>query len=291
MMWEGIVEFEAVAQTRSFTRAAARLNTSGAQISRKVASLERRLGVKLFNRTTRSVSLTEAGALYYAKVSDALSLLSDADNAMSELQKAPTGLIKMTAPVAYGEAFIAPLVNQFLRRYPDVRIDCQFTNDRVDIVEQGIDVAIRIGALEDSTLVAKKLATRQLFVCGSPDYFRQYPPPATPFELRDHQCLIGSQTQWRFRTDNKAIKLTVKGRARYNSGNALRDAALQGIGLVQLPEFYVKKNIASGELLEVLSESRDEREGVWALFPASKNMALPVRSLIDYIASQLADSN
>lgn len=289
MTWEGIVEFEAVAQTRSFTLAATRLNTSGAQVSRKVASLERRLGVKLFNRTTRSVSLTEAGVLYYAKVSDALSLLSDADNAMSELQKAPTGLIKMTVPVAYGEAFIAPLVNQFLRRYPDVRIDCQFTNDRVDIVEQGIDVAIRIGALEDSTLVAKKLATRQLYVCGSPDYFLKYPPPSTPFELKNHQCLIGSQTQWRFRTDKKAIKLTVKGRARYNSGNALRDAALQGIGLVQLPEFYVQKNIASGELLEVLSESRDEREGVWALFPASKNMALPVRSLVDYLASRLAE--
>lgn len=291
MTWEGIVEFEAVAQTRSFTLAATKLNTSGAQISRKVASLERRLGVKLFNRTTRSVSLTEAGVVYCAKVSDALSLLSDADNAMSELQKAPTGLIKMTVPVAYGEAFIAPLVNQFLRRYPDVRIDCQFTNDRVDIVEQGIDVAIRIGALEDSTLVAKKLATRQLYVCGSPDYFQQYPPPATPFELKNHQCLIGSQAQWRFRTDNKTIKLTVKGRVRYNSGNALRDAALQGIGLVQLPEFYVQKNIANGELLEVLSESRDEREGVWALFPASKNMALPVRSLVDYLASQLAERN
>ena len=287
--WEGVTEFCAVASTGSFTGAANKLDTSGAQISRKVALLEKRLGVKLFHRTTRSVSLTQAGQMYYEQCQPVLSALEQAELMVTQLQKVPQGLIKLTAPVAFGEAFIAPLINQFLQQYDGVQVECRFSNDKLDIVEQGYDLAVRIGRLEDSTLVAKKLATRQLYVCASPQYLSQYKAPSSIEELRNHQCLIGTQPYWRFNINGEIQTVRVSGRIKYNSGNALHDAALAGLGLVQLPGYYVRESLAQGQLVEVLSSFRDKRESVWALFPSNRNMAPKVRLLVDYLAEHLVD--
>jgi len=289
MSWEGVIEFCAVAAMGSFTSAANKLDTSVAQVSRKVALVEKRLGVKLFHRTTRNVSLTQAGKMYFEQCQPALNALEQAELNVTQLQRIPQGLIKLTAPVAFGEAFIAPLINQFLTRYEGIQVECRFSNDMLDIVEQGLDLAIRIGPLEDSTLVAKKLATRQLYVCASPQYISKYKAPVSIEDLKEHQCLVGTQPHWRFNVNGKIHTIRVSGRIKYNSGNALHHAALSGLGLVQLPGYYVQQSLAQGRLVEVLSGLRDKQEAVWALYPSNRNMAPKVRLLVDFLAEQLMD--
>ena len=284
---EGIAEFCAVADVGNFTGAANKLDTSVAQISRKVASLEKQLGVKLLQRTTRSVSLTEAGTQYFQQAMPALKALEDAQLAVSALQASPQGLIKLTAPVAFGEAFIAPLLNTFMQKYSGISVQCTFSNEKLDIVEQGLDLAIRIGKLEDSTLVAKKLATRHLFVCGSRDYFIEQGQPKSIEDLKKHSLLVGSQPYWRLLIDNKIQSIPVQGRVRYNSGNALCSAAIAGLGIAQLPGFYVRKALASGELIELFPEYKDKQEAIWAVFPSNRNVAPKIRLLVDFLAQHL----
>lgn len=286
---EGIAEFCAVVSVGNFTGAANKLDTSIAQISRKVATLEKSLGVKLLQRTTRSVSLTEAGERYFQDVLPALQSLEDARLTISAMQKSPQGLIKLTAPVAFGEAFIAPLLNNFMKMYSGISIQCIFSNDMLDIVEMGLDLAVRVGKLEDSTLVAKKLATRHLYVCGSPAYFEENSPPQTLEDLKKHVLLVGSQPHWRFVVNKEIQALTVKGRVRYNSGNALRSAAMEGLGLAQLPGYYVRDDLAKGNLIEVLPEYKDKQEAIWAVFPSNRNVAPKIRLLVDFLVQKIVD--
>lgn len=286
---DGIVEFCSVASVGNFTGAANRLDTSVAQVSRKVATLEKRLGVKLLHRTTRNVSLTEAGKLYFEQTNPALSVLENAQLSVSALQQSPQGLIKLTAPVAFGEAFIAPLLNRFLETYSGISIQCAFSNDTLDIVEQGLDLAIRIGKLEDSSLIAKKLATRQLYVCGSREYLQNNSIPTSLEDLKQHSLLVGSQPYWRFLINNDVQTVSVSGRVRYNSGNALKAAAINGLGLTQLPGFYVRDSIAKGQLVEVLPDYKDKQEAIWAVFPSNRNVAPKIRLLVDFLSENLTD--
>ena len=288
---EGIAEFCAVADVGNFTGAANKLDTSVAQISRKVSSLEKHLGVKLLQRTTRSVSLTEAGTQYFQQALPALKALEDAQLSVSALQASPQGLIKLTAPVAFGEAFIAPLLNTFMQKYAGISVQCTFSNEKLDIVELGLDLAIRIGKLEDSTLVAKKLATRHLFVCGSRDYFKEQGQPKSIEALKEHSLLVGSQPYWRLLIDNKIQSIPVQGRVRYNSGNALCSAAVAGLGIVQLPGFYVRKALASGQLIEIFPEYKDKQEAIWAVFPSNRNVAPKIRLLVDFLAQHIVSDS
>lgn len=288
---EGIAEFCAVADVGNFTGAANKLDTSVAQISRKVSSLEKHLGVKLLQRTTRSVSLTEAGTQYFQQTLPALKALEDAQLSVSALQASPQGLIKLTAPVAFGEAFIAPLLNTFMQKYAGISVQCTFSNEKLDIVELGLDLAIRIGKLEDSTLVAKKLATRHLFVCGSRDYFKEQGQPKSIEALKEHSLLVGSQPHWRLLIDNKIQSIPVQGRVRYNSGNALCSAAVAGLGIAQLPGFYVRKALASGQLIEIFPEYKDKQEAIWAVFPSNRNVAPKIRLLVDFLAQHIVSDS
>lgn len=285
--WEGVSEFVAVAETQSFTSAAKKLDTSVAQVSRKVAGLEERLAVKLFNRTTRKVSMTEAGQLYYQQCKHLVEGLELAELAVTQMQSTPKGLLKVTAPVTFGEQNLAPLLHQFLEQHPQVDLELMLTNQKLDLIELGVDIAIRLGKLQDSSLIAKRLSTRQLFVCGSPSYLDKYGEPHTLSELNNHQCLVGSVEYWRFRDVKGDKSVRVSGRIHCNSGYALLDAAKRGLGLVQLPDHYVREALEAGELVEVLSEYRAEREGIWALYPQNRNLSPKVRLLIDFLAEQL----
>lgn len=286
--WEGVSEFVGVAETQSFTAAAKKLDTSVAQVSRRVSALEERLAVKLFNRTTRKVSLTEAGQLYYQQCKQLVEGLELAELAVTQMQSTPKGLLKVTAPVTYGEQHLAPLLHQFLELHPQVDLDLILTNQKLDLIEMGVDVAIRLGRLQDSSLIAKRLSSRQLYVCASPEYLERYGEPHTLSELSSHQCLVGSVDYWRFRDNRSEKSLRVSGRIHCNSGYALLDAAVRGLGLVQLPDYYVQAGLDSGELVEVLSDYRDEREGIWALYPQNRNLSPKVRLLIDFLAEQLS---
>ncbi|WP_017444850.1 LysR family transcriptional regulator [Gayadomonas joobiniege] len=285
--WEGISEFVAVAESGSFTAAAKKLSTSVAQVSRRVSRLEERLAVKLINRTTRKVTLSEAGQVYFQQCRHLVEGLAQADIAVSQMQSSPKGLLKVTAPVTYGEQNLAPLLNQFLLRYPDVDLELDLTNQKLDLIDSGIDVAIRLGRLEDSSLIARRLSSRQLFVCASQSYLDRYGEPHSLAELNQHQCLRGSTAAWRFRSQGKEVSQRISGRITCNSGIALRDAAKRGLGLVQLPDYYVKEDLANGHLIEVLRQYRDESNGIWALYPKNRHLSPKVRLLVDFLAAKL----
>jgi DNA-binding transcriptional LysR family regulator len=289
-IWEGVSEFVAVAEHNSFTSAAKKLSTSVAQVSRRVSALEDRLAVKLFNRTTRRVTLTEAGQLYYQQCKHLMEGLELAELTVTQMQTQPKGLLKITAPVTYGEAYLFPLLNQFLELYPQVDLEFVLSNQKLDLIDEGIDVAIRIGKLEDSWMHAKRLSSRQLYVCASQKYLEQYGEPHTLSELDRHQCLTGSNNHWRFTETGSAVSRRVSGRIKCNSGYGLRDAAMRGLGLVQLADFYVQDDLDSGRLIEVLGKYRVEREGIWALYPRNRNLSSKVRLLIDFLAEKLPNN-
>lgn len=286
--WEGISEFVAVAETENFTRAGERLGVSTAHVSRQIRSLEDRLACKLLYRTTRRVSLTEIGTLYYQRCRTALDGLEEAERAVTNLQTTPRGRIKLTAPVTYGEETIAPLVNEFVARYPELSVTLELTNQTMDLVEGGFDLAIRLGRLKDSSLMARKLATRTLHVCGSPDYIRTHGSPHTLSELDRHSCLLGSNDFWRFREQGRERIVRVRGRLHCNSGKTLTDAALRGIGLAQLPDYYVRDHLRDGRLISLLDAYREPEEGIWAVHPHNRHQSPKVRMLVDYLMENIA---
>ena len=286
--WEGVSEFVAVAETGSFTRAAQRLATSVANVSRRIALLEERLGVKLLLRTTRKVSLTEAGQVYYQQCRALLEGLEQAELTVTQMQQTPKGKLKVTAPVTYGEQKIAPLLHDFLLQHPQLELEFVLTNQKLDLIEQGVDVAVRLGQLGDSSFIARRLSNRNLYVCATPHYLAQYGTPHTLSELTQHSCLVGIHDHWRFKENQQSRAIRVRGRVHCASGVVLLDAALKDMGLVQLPDYYVEAHLASGRLVEVLPAYRDEREGVWALYPQNRHLSPKVRLLVDYLAQHLS---
>ncbi|WP_041521719.1 LysR family transcriptional regulator [Gilvimarinus agarilyticus] len=286
--WAGINEFVAVAETGSFTRASQRLGSSVAHISRQVKAREQRMGVSLLMRTTRKVSLTEEGRVYHQHCRQILDALAAADSALANLQHTPTGHLRLTAPVSFGEKYLAPLISEFAQRYPGLSIDLQLSNQRLDLIDESIDLAVRIGLLEDEQLIPRKLAERQPMVCASPEYLARHGQPHTPSELAHHNCLLGTLDYWRFTINGRAQNLPVNGSLRCNNGPALRSAACQGLGLVQLPDYYLQSELANGELVEVLSAYAPAKEGIWALYPANRRLSPKVQLLVDYLEKQLA---
>ncbi|MDX1282796.1 LysR family transcriptional regulator [Shewanella colwelliana] len=285
--WEGVCEFVAVAETDSFTAAARRLGISTAQVSRQVGALERRLDTKLLYRTTRKVSLTEEGTLYYRHCRQVLDGLDEAERALSSLKGTPQGLLKITAPVAYGEKYILPIVNDFMLNYPSVDINVELTNRQVNLIDAGIDLAIRIGKLADSTLMAKRISQRINFVCASPAYLKRFGEPHTLSELSQHNCLMGNYDYWRFIDQGRERQIKVAGTLQCNTGHGLRDAALKGLGLAQLPNYYISHDLETGALVPVLNSYQEPNEGVWALYPHNRHLSPKVRLMVDFLAAKL----
>jgi len=287
MQWEGINEFVQVAEVESFTQAAKRLAISTAQVSRQVSALEQRLHVKLFYRTTRRVSLTEEGRVFYQHCRGVLDSLDEAEQAVTSLQSKPQGKIKLTASVTYGEQQILPLVNDFVRLHPAIEVTAQLSNQRVDLIEEGFDLAIRLGKLSDSSMIARKLSTRRHYLCASPSYLQRCGTPHSLSELTQHNCLLGTRDYWRFHEAGSDRNIRVSGRLRYNSGQALADAALKGLGIVQLPDYYVAPHLASGALLSLLEAQREPEEGIWVVYPHNRQLSPRIRLLVDYLEAQL----
>ena len=292
MRWDGISEFDYVAEYESFTRAAKELGISTAQVSRQVSALEKRLNIKLLYRTTRKVSLTEEGRVFYQHCRGVLDGLDAAEQAVSNLQSKPQGRIKLTAPVTYGEQQLLPLVNNFMVMYSDIEVTAFLSNQKIDLVDGGYDLAIRIGKLSDSTMMAKKLSHRTNFVCAAPTYLEKHGIPHFLSELSEHNCLLGTRDYWHFiENDKEAGKernMRVSGTVQYNSGHSLVDAALKGLGIVQLPDYYVQKHLASGALVSVLDNYREPEEGIWAIYPHNRHLSPKIRLLVDYLAERLS---
>lgn len=287
MQWEGISEFVNVAETESFTKASKKMAISTAQVSRQVSALEKRLDVKLLYRTTRKVSLTEEGRTFYRHCRSVLDGLDEAERAITNLQTKPHGKIKLTAPVTFGEQQIMPLVNNFLKIYDDVEVFANLSNQKVDLIEEGYDLAIRLGKLSDSTLMAKKLGKRVNYVCASPKYLSKYGTPHSLSELNKHSCLLGTLDYWHFIDAGKEKNIRVSGRLRYNNGNSLVDAALKGLGIVQLPDYYIQEYLQNGELVTLLDNYREPDEGIWAVYPHNRQLSPKIRLLVDYLFKHL----
>jgi DNA-binding transcriptional LysR family regulator len=285
--WIGISEFVAVAELQSFTKAAKQLGISVAQVSRNIAELEATLAIKLLYRSTRSVSLTEEGLLYLQHCRHLVASLEEANRTLANLKATPRGQIKLTAPVFYGETRIAPLLHDFMQQYPDTDLDLQLTNNKLDLVQGGFDLAIRLGTLESSSLIARKLASRTQYVVASPAYLAKHGTPQNLTDLAQHQCLTGTVAQWRFMQQGKLVQFKPQGRIVCNSGVALMDAALKGLGLVQLPDYYVGSKLQSGELVAVLNQLRLPDDGIWAIYPQNRHLSAKVRVLVDYLAAKL----
>lgn len=288
--WDGIDEFTAVAEQASFSAAAKRLGLSTSAVSREIARLEDRLQTRLLHRTTRRVELTDAGRDFLARCRR---LIDERDEALAAVQpddQAPRGLLRMTCSVSYGERFIAPAVNAFARQNPELRIELDLDNRLRDLVGDGYDLAVRFGHLTDSRLMARRLASRRLILCASPDYLARRGAPRDLSEIASHDGLIGSSEHWRFTEAGREVSLRPSGRWRCNSGAAVLDAALQGLGLCQLPDFYVAEALASGALISLLDDQRPPDEGVWAVHPHPRHVPPKVRAMIDWLHERLANA-
>ncbi len=286
--WERIEAFVEVVRLGNFSAAARQLQVSSSHISRLVSQLEQQLGTQLLYRTTRQIRLTDSGALYYESCRQLFEGFKDAELALDHHQTNPTGTLKITAATTFGDRFIAPLVNEFHTLYPQLKINMHLSNRQLELIEEGYDVAIRMGVLKESTLVARRLCSRREYVVGSPAYFSRHPHPTKLADLEQHNCLIGSRDHWLFLDKGARKDLVVTGNWHANSGPALVDAALRGIGLAQLPDYYVKEHLASGELVSVLDDYQFTDTGVWVLYPQQRYLAAKVRLFIDFLVDKFA---
>ncbi|MBU2978181.1 LysR substrate-binding domain-containing protein [Alteromonas sp. C1M14] len=287
MNLDGIVEFVTVTDQRSFTLAGKVLGISTAKVSRKVTALERRLETKLLNRTTRVVTPTDMGQQFYHQCRHMLDQLGDAERQISAQQHTPSGKLTLTAPVTFGERIVAPIINTFLIENPRIEVSLNLTNQVLDLVQDNYDLAIRLGDLENSSLRARRLGARTLYTCASAAYFEQYGKPTTISELKQHQCIAGTSSHWQFTLHGKQTPLRVHPRLRCNSGIAIRDAARKGLGIVQLPDYYVSEDIKKGVLDVVLESYQIEDDGIWAVYPQTRHISTKVRLLLDYLVKKL----
>lgn len=286
--WEGLDEFVAVAECGQFSAAAERLSLSSSQVSRQIARLEERLQTRLFYRSTRRVALTEAGQTFLQHCQRLQDAREEALRAVGDLGSEPKGLLRMTCAVAYGERFIVPLVTDFMVLHPQLRVDIELSNRTLDLLHEGLDLAIRLGRLQDSRLVATRLAPRQMYLCAAPAYLQRYGRPHSLSELARHNCLIGSSDLWSFQASGRDSSLRVQGNWRCNSGQAVLEAALRGLGLCQLPDYYVLEHLRSGALVSLLDNQQPPDTAVWALYPQQRHLSPKVRQLVEFLKQGLA---
>ncbi|HEX7046277.1 MAG TPA: LysR family transcriptional regulator [Gammaproteobacteria bacterium] len=286
-----IAAFVQVVEKGSFTAAAENLALSKAAVSKYVGRLEARLGARLLNRTTRRLTLTEAGESLYAKASVAIADLAAAESDVVELTGQPRGRLRVTAPSHFGEVFLAPLFAKFRKRYPEVTLDLDLDNRIIDLVEEGFDVGIRITTLASSSLIARKLADIRMVTVASPEYLAKHGRPKTPSDLRDHECLAysldRSPSEWRYCHGlHQLVSVRVQGGFRCNNDGALKRAALDGLGILRFPALFVEKELREGILIAVLSEFEMQKVTLSAVFPTRQNLAPKVRVFVDFLAEQ-----
>jgi len=282
-----IAIFVAVVRHASFTAAAEALDMSQPVVSKAVTRLEDRLGARLLNRTTRRLSLTEAGANLYRRSAEALSEIDNAELEVTQYQTEPRGLVRVSAPMSFSLLHLAPLMGEFLERYPGVNVDLQLDDRRVDLVEDGFDVALRIGRLENSNLVARRIAPIRQVICASPAYVALHPAPERPEDLFEHNCFVythlSTPREWRFHdTNGETIVVPIKGTLQSNSGVVLRDAAVANAGVALLPTFYICDQLRSGRLQVLLQDFPVVELSLYAVYAERRNLLPKVRAFIDF---------
>lgn len=289
-----ISAFVEVARQRSFVRAAGQLHVNVSAVSRAVAALETRLGVRLLQRSTRRVGLTEAGRAHMARCEALLAELAEAEAAVSERHSALSGLLRVSMPSGFGLTHLAPLLPEFLRRHPQLALEIEMSNRFVDLIEEGYDLAIRVGTLRDSRLAARRLGSNRRVLIASADYLRRRPPPRHPRDLAGHACLIldvGTNPEaWALVDKSARHSVRVSGPMRSNHVLVLREACASGLGIALLPRFALTDQLASGELLPVLPGWTTPEQGIYAVYPSHRLIPAKVRALVDFLEERLRPS-
>jgi DNA-binding transcriptional LysR family regulator len=287
--------FAAVARHRSFTRGAIALGLSVKVASKYVAQLEAKLQVQLLTRTTRKVTLTEMGTAYLERCLPLLEQFDELESVVREKQSDLAGLIRINAPTPFGIGAIVPALATFQAMHPRVELDLQLVDHRVDIVEEGFDLTIRFGDLQDSTLMARKLAEMPRVICAAPEYFDNHTAPSHPLELSKHNCLLQESLQdvnhWQFKENGKTVSVRVAGKFRSNSLTAVTRMAAEGLGIARTTLFIAKPYIDSGQLKVLLNDYAEPPLEINAVYPQTKHLTVRVRALIDHLAATLSDDN
>jgi DNA-binding transcriptional LysR family regulator len=285
--------FRNVAELGSFAEASRQLKLSPAAVSKNISELEAHLGVQLFNRTTRRLSRTEAGSRYYEHIVRILDEMQEAEASLGSMQDTPRGRLRVTAPLTLTLMLLSAAVPKFLERYPDLSLDLRLDDRRINLVEEGFDVAIRVsGHLADSSLIARKLINLQYVVCCAPAYVERFGPPATPHALQQHNCvqftLSDRVDEWEFRKGEELVRVPVAGRYRVTSSLAVRDALLAGFGVSLVPRIYVADQLDRGDLTTLLDDWSATETTVYALYPSKKHVSAKVKAFLDFVAEQLS---
>ncbi|MEM7123828.1 MAG: LysR family transcriptional regulator [Pseudomonadota bacterium] len=283
--------FNQVARLKSFSAAAADLGMSKTAVSRHVSDLESSLGVRLINRTTRRMSLTEAGKAYAGRSSAILAEIEELQSATQDLHRNPRGLLRVTAGIAFGHHCLVPTVAPFLVDNPDVSLQLELTNRLVDIVEEGYDLAIRMGELSDSSLISRKLTSSNVYICAAQDYLQRNGEPATPEDLAEHRCITVSgqrdESLWQLSRGERTSAVSVSARLQVNSAEAAARMMRDGLGIALLPDFIVDKDLASGNVQRLLKPYDLKDDGIYAVYPHKHHLSAKVRVFIDHLAMSL----
>ncbi len=280
-----------VVREGGFSAAAKVLGLTPSAVSKQISRLEERLDTRLLNRTTRKLSMTEEGETYFHRASVILADIEEVEAMVSNRLDMPRGTLRVSSSIAFGRHQIVPMMPDFLNENPKVKLQLSLSDNLVDLVQEGIDVAIRVADLTDSSLVARRLAVDRRVVCAAPSYIEAHGIPQSPEALRDHNCLVVSNVpsmrDWEFSFGNTVRKIHVEGRFETNSGVAVHEAALAGLGIAQLAAFLVAPDIRAGRLVSFLEDRIATGKPIYAVYPHRKHLSPKVRAFIDFLVGKL----
>ncbi|HJV52526.1 MAG TPA: LysR substrate-binding domain-containing protein [Noviherbaspirillum sp.] len=284
--------FVLLAKKASLSATARELNITPPAVTKRLAQLEQRLGVRLVNRTTRTVSLTNEGELYLAYASRILDQIHEMEEQVAATRDAPKGLLRVNATLGFGRTTVAPLISAFARRYPEVEVQLQLTDRPLNLVEEAFDLGIRFGELPDSRLSARKVMPNRRFLCASPAYLKQHGEPKTPHDLAQHRCIIHRQNDdahgiWRLTKGRKTETVKVEGNLSSNDGDVVQNWALDGHGILMRSEWDVARYLESGRLQVVLKDYRPAPADLFVYYPSRRNLPAKVRTFIDFLADSI----
>jgi DNA-binding transcriptional LysR family regulator len=292
---EQMAIYATVVREGSFTAAARALGAPKSTVSKRVAELEQRLGVRLLHRSTRRMRMTEEGTAYYERCARIVTDAEHADREIVDRDATPRGIVRMTAPVA-AAPIVSSLVAEFLRAYPNVSLEVVLVDRRVDLIAEGFDLAIRTGPLRDSALVSRRLTIAERCVCAHPSYLAGRPRLRRPADLRAHECIglragTAARIAWSFERRGREIEVEVSGRYVVSSPQLARDGAIAGLGIVNLPRFMLHDDLATGRVVEVLASWRPRPGELHALYPSGRQLSPRVRALVDTCVAHFQGSS
>lgn len=289
-----ILAFVSAVKTGSFTAAAATLNLTRSAVGKSVARLEERLGVRLLHRTTRKLSVTDEGLVVFERWSQILEDLDEVDATIAQRRGKPSGILRLTAPLSFGQRHILPVLNTYVQNWPDIQADVWFTDRYIDLIEEGIDIAVRIGGIkEDARISSRTIGGQQFVTCASPAYLAEKGVPSTPADLAGHDTIFFLSGQrpmsWRFQNGDALEMCDGPGRMNIDSSEALRAAALSGFGLIHLPTYITSDDLRRGDLVEVLEGYRPPPDPIRLIYPSKRHLSPRTRSFIDLLVDQWRD--